>query len=618
MRYWRRLAAVAAALVSVAVLSTGVARTETIKLDQGWSDDDRMRWAEASQGSRLIPLAWLKALEQADSEKPFLDDAFVDELRYLPRTTSAGERLPLGFAVDVSDDEPLTLTRLRWKTAQGSREPWVGLNCSACHTAEITYQGKRARIDGGPTIADFQRLMETLLEALKATSTEQSKWDRFAAKVLGTDDNPTNRTKLRGAFSQLVDWQQTVEAMNETPLRYGYARLDAFGHIFNRVALAAGSPTQGPNPSDAPVSYPFLWNVPQHERVQWNAIAPNKPFNSPLGDGVFDVGALGRNAGEVIGVFGDLVMKPSPGLGGYVSSVDVENLVSLERQLERLLPPAWPEAMFGPLDAGLLEQGRGLFFGRCASCHQPLDRTDLTTRIPAKMSLFSDPLNPPGTDPWMACNAYSYTAETGVMQGLPKSYFGGLSSDGAFEEEAPLSEMLAAAVAGVLVGKKGDVVKSASLAFFSVDRPPVIAWSAPKGLQVDRGALVAAVRSPEKQRRLDRCMSKPSQALGYKARPLTGIWATAPYLHNGSVATLWDLLLPPAERPKTFYVGAREYDPKFVGYRTEKSAENSFQFNVFDPFGRPIDGNSNLGHDYNNAGFTDAERMALIEYLKSL
>ncbi len=64
--------------------------------------------------------------------------------------------------------------------------------------------------------------------------------------------------------------------------------------------------------------------------------------------------------------------------------------------------------------------------------------------------------------------------------------------------------------------------------------------------------------------------------LSYKARSLNGIWATAPYLHNGSVPTLYDLLLPvnareaaPKARPVTFKVGAREFDPVKVGFRYE-------------------------------------------------
>ena len=57
-----------------------------------------------------------------------------------------------------------------------------------------------------------------------------------------------------------------------------------------------------------------------------------------------------------------------------------------------------------------------------------------------------------------------------------------------------------------------------------------------------------------------------------RARPLYGIWAAAPYLHNGSVPTLHDLLLPPEHRPKTFALGAREYDPVKLGFVVETSA----------------------------------------------
>jgi hypothetical protein len=75
----------------------------------------------------------------------------------------------------------------------------------------------------------------------------------------------------------------------------------------------------------------------------------------------------------------------------------------------------------------------------------------------------------------------------------------------------------------------------------------------------------------------------------YKGRSLNGIWATAPYLHNGSVPTLWDLLNRVEQRPPAFNVGAREFNPKTVGFAVDKGA----------PFGRTDDpGNSNKGHDY--------------------
>ena len=99
---------------------------------------------------------------------------------------------------------------------------------------------------------------------------------------------------------------------------------------------------------------------------------------------------------------------------------------------------------------------------------------------------------------------------------------------------------------------------------------------------------------------------------------MTGIWATAPYLHNGSVPTLYDLLLPPADRPKEFYLGSRRYDAEKVGYVTTKVAEDDFLFQTRDSAGRMIDGNSNAGHDYGNAELSHEDRMALVEYMKGL
>jgi hypothetical protein len=101
----------------------------------------------------------------------------------------------------------------------------------------------------------------------------------------------------------------------------------------------------------------------------------------------------------------------------------------------------------------------------------------------------------------------------------------------------------------------------------------------------------------------------------YKGRPLDGIWATAPYLHNGSVPTLDDLLKPVAERPKSFSVGVRTFDPVKVGYLTEVAGFP--KFHVLNPDGTPILGNSNAGHVYGTQ-WTDQERKQLVEYLKTL
>ena len=86
-----------------------------------------------------------------------------------------------------------------------------------------------------------------------------------------------------------------------------------------------------------------------------------------------------------------------------------------------------------------------------------------------------------------------------------------------------------------------------------------------------------------------------------------GVWARSPYLHDGSVPTLYDLLLPPAQRPTEFFRGCSTFDPKKVGWQC--SAGSKYQ--VSQP------GNGNGGHLYGTQ-IPDEERWALVEYMKTL
>ncbi|MGH8727598.1 MAG: c-type cytochrome [Burkholderiales bacterium] len=100
---------------------------------------------------------------------------------------------------------------------------------------------------------------------------------------------------------------------------------------------------------------------------------------------------------------------------------------------------------------------------------------------------------------------------------------------------------------------------------------------------------------------------------GYIAAFLDGIWLRAPYLHNGSVPTLRDLLEPVDTRPKIFYRGYDVYDPKKVGFITEGEAAERVgnRYDVNDK------GNSNQGHEYGTS-LSSQDKDALIEYLKTL
>lgn len=113
----------------------------------------------------------------------------------------------------------------------------------------------------------------------------------------------------------------------------------------------------------------------------------------------------------------------------------------------------------------------------------------------------------------------------------------------------------------------------------------------------------------------------------YKARPLAGVWATAPYLHNGSVPTLYEMLLPAEKRSKKFFISRMNFDPVAVGLVKQPLVDNGFWYET------SIPGNLNIGHEFRSGygGYgsgsspspgvvgpelTDEQRWALIEYLK--
>jgi mono/diheme cytochrome c family protein len=101
---------------------------------------------------------------------------------------------------------------------------------------------------------------------------------------------------------------------------------------------------------------------------------------------------------------------------------------------------------------------------------------------------------------------------------------------------------------------------------------------------------------------------------GYVAIPLDGIWIRAPYLHNGSVPNMHDLLLPPDERPKTFYRGYDVYDPETLSFVSDVAEDDTGQrYFLYDT---SLPGNSNAGHEYGTT-LSDEEKQALIEFLKT-
>ena len=95
--------------------------------------------------------------------------------------------------------------------------------------------------------------------------------------------------------------------------------------------------------------------------------------------------------------------------------------------------------------------------------------------------------------------------------------------------------------------------------------------------------------------------------LGYKVRPLDGIWATPPYLHNSAVPNLYEMLVPAARRTAKFYLGSTRYEPKYVGFETQQFP-GAFLMDTTQP------GNLNTGHEFRNLTLEELEEKRGIKW----
>ena len=249
--------------------------------------------------------------------------------------------------------------------------------------------------------------------------------------------------------------------------------------------------------------------------------------------------------------------------------------------LNHLAPPQWPEEVLGKIDRAKAAKGKELFVKHCAECHNSYPYT------------------------WTEPNKYGKRfIEVGIV---PQSYVG--TDPSQFEDSLPL--VLTAQLAPYLPGPFKD-------------KPivPTLVLSATAGEGLEKTAEKKLNLTPEETVKLHGYRAYPlprPQERSYKAAPRDGIWAEGPYLHNGSVPNLYEMLIPAKERTKKFYLG-RDFDPVKVGVDT---TGNSGKF-LLDT---TLPGNSNAGHSFENGPggngiigplLTDEERWELIEYLKSI
>jgi cytochrome c peroxidase len=530
-------------------------------LDQGWSREDSNWFYTTTQGSQLLPYPFFIALEQERSTEPFRDVRHMQKYRYLPERPGPGNRdgLPIGFVADAGSSLPRKLVK---------DQRSLGFTCAACHTTQINYQGTAMRIDGGPTMADFEGFLIALTGSLQATAKDDAKFSRFAAKVLGSGADEAKKTELHAELRRVAAERAAYDKVNASNVAYGFARLDAFGRIFNN-ALTLVDKRNGVKPN-ASVSYPHLWDSPREDVVQWTGIASNA-----------GIGPLTRNVGEVVGVFAHINPGSQPPDLGYTTSVRLRNLIALEDRLKGLESPVWPAKILGRIDGGLKAKGAELFQQNCGKCHNEIDR-DAPNR---KAITTVWPIKDLETDPLTARNIIDGRGKTGFLKGTFEYVITGEH----FGDEASALAIVTNTVLRTLIGQVTPFRVSENERLIRLQGELI-------NRKIDPKTIVSS--------------SGDGAKMQYKARPLNGIWATAPYLHNGSVPNLAELLLPADQRSKKFAIGRREFDPQNVGFQTAE-VPGVFTFDTSRA------GNSNSGHTYGTT-LSPEDRKALLEYLKSI
>ena len=266
----------------------------------------------------------------------------------------------------------------------------------------------------------------------------------------------------------------------------------------------------------------------------------------------------------------------------------MRDLHLIEETLQRLKPPTWPQDLFSAIDKPLAAQGRALFAENCAGCHLPTV-TQENGRPVQQLKML--PVDYIGTDPGTANNIADQRYDLSALQWDPA-------------ELAQLNVELHPTPTAPLdlknVGSPGPGLchRLRRRACLPCGRHPGRAPGPGRVRPAHRRARVACLQGATAGRR----MGHP------------------PFLHNGSVPTIYQLLSPQDERSTTFYKGTFNYDPRHLGFETT-AFKNAFLFDT------KITGNHNSGHEFRagergngviGRGLLPQERWALLEYLKVL
>jgi hypothetical protein len=539
----------------------GDASPETVQWSSnGWSDEERAQYHHLGEGSELMPYLVLANVVSVKTGRPFLDD--MERFGFIPDAPSAANPhgLPIGMTTVKSRNKSLTGLEM------------VGFNCAACHVAEVDYRGKRLLIDGAPSLVNLQDYQVEFKESLDATMRDPAK----ILALLRAIDRDLNSGDTRAGEVSNYKADPTLKTAGDVP---------SISTADKGLRSVPSAIADGSRPSSALQGKNLAERIPlllallkarlayiKHGQLLLNGTEP--------GPGRVDAFGAARN----MLFYRDALPMESP--------VSFPFIWDVPDNIKQRSPTDFVWIHYDGNTNSILERNIGQALGMGAVYNPDTYESTLRIENLSRLELLTHKLEAPK---W------------------PANIFGLIDASKAKVGEKIFSDLCHDCHQNRLYGLS-DVGTDPQRAL-SFGRPVAGGVAFPAAIKPILDGLKARAFaddgiSPADQADMD---AKPViwRATGqYLARPLAGVWATGPYLHNGSVPTLWDLLHP-AQRPAKFIVGSREYDPTKVGYST---GGNGWSFDTSQP------GNSNLGHSGERYGsnLNEDEKAALLEYLKTI
>lgn len=615
---------------------------------EGLKGSDLADFEHLAEGADVYPYEWMRALhsitfkdQAGNPTQPFLKD-LESRFGILPSKNMKNAdgktyMLPyVGLTAAWSNHPPQNSDAFLEDEASIVRDlngvksiRMVGTNCALCHSGAIDYKGQSFKIDGAPSMmnvrAFFQDMakstasilateeqMVLFLKRLNVPEPEKRAkelntyfYSRLADDTYGLFNAGTLSAKITLAKAKYLKdtkrffkGQQAIADTLEKLLRVtyglketdnigdlklrmkylgnlmvgtdpkigettsGYDRTDAFGRIGNLVLRG-----DDPVGYTAPVSLPWIWGLKYMAMLHYNGNS-----NS----------VILRNVGQSLGLGAIVTSKQGD------STVNVHNLDRLEHLVHKIQVPDWNVIFAGiselKIQEDLAMRGKQVYEKNCQGCHESNHFVGPNRQLREYHII---PLDKIGTDPNAAQNAVKavgqVTFENSIFYGV-----GGLKAR--YYAVNNVSEQ-----------------QQAEMEFRNL-----------RGYEFFRDTL----NGFDRQEEFKNNYGNIEKGAGYKARHLSGAWSTAPYLHNGSVPNMWELLQMPTKRPKIFEVRSCEFNPKVLGFKSERVRYVSggavpCKKNEDYCYDTAVTGNSNKGHDYGTT-LADSDKWALIEYLKVL